>query len=110
MTMAPLRIEKLGISKMASGHLCLSLSEEVSWEAYPDYAQVTVKACGGVIKDKIESPEIRIWGVAIAHEEFRLVYDDYPQLVSLESCSNGADALVESLHDVLLQRRMAAGC
>jgi hypothetical protein len=102
MMTTPLRIEKLGISQMTSGRLCLSLSEEISWEAYPRYAEKIIEVCGGVVRGKTESPDIRIWNVVISQQELRLVYEDYPQLVSLESCSAGGDRLLEALYGKLL--------
>jgi len=96
--MLSLQLDKLGLSKMASGHLCLNLSEKISWEIYPDFAESIIKICDGTVKDKVESPEMRIWIVVIAQQELRLVYEDYPQLVSLESCSDEADQLIKNLY------------
>lgn len=99
--MSQLPLEGLGVFKMASGRLYLNLSEQISWESYPHYAEYIVHLCDGVIKDKIESPDVRIWIVAIAQQEIRLVYEDYPQIVSLESCSCETDQLIQCLYTKL---------
>ena len=99
--MARLKLDKLAIGTMASGHLNLDISEKVSWDEFPEYASELVKICNGTVTDKADAPDTRIWSVSIGTADLRLVYADYPQMVSLESSSSVADHTIRQLHETL---------
>ena len=82
---------------MASGHLCLNLSENVSWEDFPAYANALLNILGGSRTDTVESVEMRIWEVSFAGSGVRFVYDDYPAMVSLESRDEEGDVVLREL-------------
>ena len=96
-----LLLDKLEIERMNSGHLCLNLSDNISWDEFPSYASKLVKVCGGIINSKNDTAEIRIWGVDITDTHLRLVYEDYPQMVSLESDSDASDETIRRLYKML---------
>ena len=96
-----LRLEKLAIGQMASGHLNLDLSGKVSWNEFPKYASKLVKMCDGIVKNKSDAPDIRIWYIRINEVDLRLVFDDYPQMVSIESSSDAADEKIKLLNEML---------
>ena len=90
-------LEALEIEPMASGHCCLNLSEQVGWSEFPEYAEKLLSKIGGRQVSVADAPDIRLWEVEVGGESLRLVYDDYPQLVSLESDSHAADARLRRL-------------
>ena len=96
-------LESLGIEKMASSHLCLNLSENVSWEDFPAYADALLKILGGSRVNVAESVEMRIWEVSFAGTGVRFVYDDYPAMVSLESRDEEGDVILRELCARLMQ-------
>jgi hypothetical protein len=98
-----LNFDALKIEKMASGHLCLNLSECVGWEAFPDFARKLLQVLGGQVMKKHDAPDIRLWDVNIGTCHLRLAFDDYPMMVSLESSGQEGDASIESIHRKLLQ-------
>ena len=102
-----LHLDALDLETMASGHLCLNLSERVDWVAFPDYARRLLAFFGGTRLDAAESVEMRIWDVVIAGTTLRFVYDDFPQMVSLESPSHQGDSVLRKLHDELATNRSA---
>jgi len=103
--MKTIQLDKLGLGQMASGHVSLDLSEKVSWEEFPAYAERFRHFCSGVITDRTDAPDARIWGITLNDISLRLVYDDYPQMVSLESSSDAADEEIRRLHKKLSTKR-----
>jgi hypothetical protein len=92
-----LLLDALEIEPMASGHCCLNLSEQVGWSDFPEYAETLLSTIGGRQVSVADAPDIRLWEVEVAGERLRLVYDDYPQTVSLESDSDSADSQLRRL-------------
>lgn len=86
---------------MASGHICLNLSSKVLWEDFPSFADQLIRQFDGVQIEKAEAPDIRIWKLKIRDAEVRLVFDDYPLMVSLEALDNNGDKVLEYLHNAL---------
>jgi len=96
-----LPLEALGLQTMASGHLCLELTERVDWWGFPGYARELVSRIGGEIVSFAESAELRIWDISVDGDMLGLVYQDYPQMISLESNSDRSDALLQRLNLLL---------
>jgi len=92
------------IIKMASGHLSLELSDNVSYESFLEHAELFLASVGGVIKKRNDSFIMCIWKVEINNREFQLVYDDYPCGVSLESDSDASDQELLKIMSVPLSR------
>lgn len=94
-------LDALSLESMASGHLCVNLSERISWEDFPAYADALLVLIDGTSVNRFESVETRIWTVSIGHQTLRLVLEDYPMMVSLESESAEADDLLRELYEDL---------
>lgn len=94
--------DMLAIEKMASGHECLNLSERISWENFPCFAEDFVALLGAEIVEKINGPDMRLWKIRYKTSTLRLVFDDYPLMVSLESSNNNGDQIIQDLHKILL--------
>jgi len=89
------------IIKMASGHLSLELSDKVSFDNFPAYAELFLSTVDGSLKERNDSVVMCIWEVVVNERKYRLVYDDYPCGVSLESNSDESDKELISIKDVL---------
>jgi hypothetical protein len=63
----------------------LNLSEQVTGEAFPGFANELLRFAGGEKIGVAESVETRIWTVILDGSELRLVQDDFPSMVSLEA-------------------------
>lgn len=103
--MNSLNVEILNINRMASGHLCLDITENMTWEDFPIYAENLLKFLGGKIISKTDGPDIRIWDVSINKNNYRLTFDDYPLMVALESSDNEADSEIKGIRESLLRLR-----
>jgi len=82
---------------MASSHLCLNLTESVGWDQFPQFAERLIKILGTKVSDAAESVEMRIWNLQFSTCQMRLVYDDFPQMISLESNSLQGDDILKNL-------------
>jgi len=95
--MNSLELDALTVQKMASGHLCLNLSEHVGWQGFPEFAEKLLHAVGGEIMRKTDGPDMRLWDVRIEGSGLSLVFDDYPVMTSLESSDQAGDIVIQNL-------------
>lgn len=79
---------------MKSGRSCLNLSSRIDWEKFTEYAENLIRVLGAKIQKKTDSFDIRIWELSIQGELIRLVFDDFPVMVSLESTSEAGDSIL----------------
>lgn len=90
------------LGRMKSGRLCAELISDVGWEGFPDYAEKFIKLFSGSIISRSDSVDTRVWGVIIKGQPLRLVYEDFPVMISLESQSEEGDRFIEGLREVLI--------
>ncbi|WP_428555635.1 DUF3630 family protein [Pseudomonas edaphica] len=90
------------LGRMKSGRLYVELLSDVGWEGFPNYAEEFVKLFSGSITSRNDSVDTRVWGVIIKGQSLRLVYEDFPVMISLESQSEGGDRFIEGLREVLI--------
>ena len=93
--------EKISIITIASGHLCLELTEKVGWENFTIFAEQLVALLGGAVLNKADGVEICVWKIRLQDCELRLVYEDYPTMVSLESSSDAGDECLREVQHSL---------
>lgn len=101
----PLRLDAVRLQPMASGHLCLCLSEQVTWEEFPSYADHLLQMLGGRKVESVDGVDLRIWDVVLGGTRIRLVFDDFPMMVSLESSDEAGDAALRRIELELLGTR-----
>lgn len=93
--------EKMTLITIASGHLSLELTETVRWENFPLFAEQLVALLGGLVVNKADGVEICVWKIRVQDCELRLVYEDYPTMVSLESSSDAGDKYLRDVQHSL---------
>ena len=91
-------LDALSLCKNASGSLCLNLTEKLSWEGFPSFAQSFIKSVNGQLRQVNDGVDLRVWDVEIDAEVLCLVFDDFPVMVSLESHSISGDEILRRLH------------
>lgn len=89
---------------MASGKLSLLITQDVSWESFPDQAQRFVEQFQGEVLERIDTPVERMWVVRIKGQPFWLTFDDFPLGLSLDSQGSGCNVVVQELHRALVGR------
>ena len=82
---------------MHSGNLCVVLTEAGTWESFPAFAEKYCKQIDAIIVERIDGPDVRVWKIEVEGIIIRLVYDDYPNGVSLESEDDRGDEIIKRL-------------
>lgn len=93
--------EKLKIDKMASGNLCLFLTDKIEWSQFNKFAQNFIDSLNGKINSKSESASTIIWDIRIDDNDLLLVYDDFPYGITLESKNKNSDILINKIYKIL---------
>ena len=94
--------EKLIIVTMASGNLCLEITESVGRCQFPQFAEQIVAALDGLVLSRTDVVEMCLWRIQVQKCDFLLVYDDFPTMVSIEASSDGGDVLIPSIREKLI--------
>ena len=89
------------VIKMESGHLSLELSDQIFLDDVSEYASSFLDVLNGSVEERHDSIVMCIWEVIINNKKFRIVYDDYPCGVSLESYSDDGDEEIVRLEEFL---------
>jgi hypothetical protein len=100
-----LNLRQARLEAMASGHVCLVLGQ-CDWQEFAAEAESLAALIGARVVDRMESVVMHIWRVeapAVSGAEgdapvaLRIVWDDYPHAVTLESDSEAGDRLIREL-------------
>jgi len=100
-----LALERLTTQPMASGNVSLLLTDCVDWDSFPGYADEVVRLVNGVVIDRVDGADQRLWTVRIDEQLFWLTYDEFPVGVSLDPQTSEASALIEPIRQKLLEFR-----
>lgn len=93
--------DQMKLSKMASGNLCLTLSEKIDWDQFEEYANQITSLLKAKVRQKNESVVTIIWDILIDDQPLKLVYDDYPLEVTIESDNEDGDKKILEIFEVL---------
>ena len=85
---------------MASGNESLELTEAGTWESFPNFAKKLVKQIGASIIKKLNGPDIRIWEIEYKGHILNLVYDDFPNGVSIEPKKSSDQSIIDELYQI----------
>lgn len=88
------------VGRMKSGRLYAELISDVDWEGFSNYAEEFVKLFSGRITSRSDSVDTRVWEVIIKNRLLRLVYEDFPVMISLESQSEEGDQFIEEFKKI----------
>lgn len=87
------------LGKMQNGNPCIELTEDGTWESFAPFAEALAKQIGGAITRRIDGPDVRLWEMEYLGYPLRLVYDDFPNGISLEPRTDGSDHIVHRLFE-----------
>jgi hypothetical protein len=102
-----LPLERLDLETMASGNQSLRLTERVSWEGFPSYAEVLVHSLGGAIVHRADSAAERVWTATVRGGTFWVSFDHFGLGVSLDPQNAEAARLIPGIQETLLAVRNA---
>lgn len=82
---------------MASGYESIELTEGGSWETFPRFAEKYAEQIGAKVVRKIEGPDMHLWEIEYEGVILNLVYDDFPNGVSIEPKDKSCQPAIEKL-------------
>lgn len=88
------------LQKMASGLHSLKLTEAGAWESFPLFAERYVAQIGARIVSKVELPDVHLWEIEYEDVVLNLVYDDFPNGISVEPKEQRGQAAIEKLYEL----------
>jgi len=94
---------------MASGNESLELTDAGTWESFPAFAERFVSQIGASVLKKIDGPDIRLWEIEYEGTLLRLVYDDYPNGVSIEPKDSDGQNAVDDLFQLVKSQSDESG-
>lgn len=89
------------LGRMKNERLYAELNSDVGWEGFPEYAEEFVNLFSGSVISRSDSVDTRVWEVIVKGGLLRLVYEDFPVMVSLESQDKEGDRFIKDLKDIL---------
>ena len=95
--------------KMASGNESIELTEEGNWETFPRFAEKYAEQIDAKVVKKIEAPDINLWEIEYEGIILNLVYDDFPNGVSIEPKDRGGQFAIEKLFKLVLEQSESNG-
>lgn len=97
-----LPMERLVLNQDTVGHVGLELTALPNWKSFERYAEELLRKLDGHVVEKGCSVDMHLWNVEIENIPLRLVYEDFPSRICLESSSEAGDLLVRNLQKRLL--------
>jgi hypothetical protein len=91
-------MEAPNVTAMASGNLSLLITEDVSWDSFPEQARQFVERFNGRVLKRIDTPVERMWIVLIKWRPFWLIFEDFPLGLSLDSMNRFCNPVVREIY------------
>ena len=94
---------------MASGNYCIELTDAGTWGSFPRFAKKFVKQIEASVAKKIDGPDVRIWEIVCNGAVLNLVYDDFPNGISIEPKNKNDQQVIDELFVVIKEQSSANG-
>lgn len=93
----PIPTDALSLRTNTFGRLSLNLTEQLTWEGFPSFAENFIQSVNGQLRKVSDGVDLRMWDVEIDAEVLCLVFDDFPVMVSVESYNKSGDEVLRRL-------------
>ena len=97
-----IRFREPKLERMRSGNLRLLLTEAGTWESFDAFAERWAHQVGATIVDRVDGPDVRVWRVSYENRAVNLVYDDFPNGISVEAIDADSNSAIEQLYALVL--------
>lgn len=85
------------VQKMASGHLYVTLVENINLDDFPVLAKEWSARLGADVIRKAYNFDVQIWNIKLSRELFYLAGDIWQNALTLESTSDAGDKIIQDL-------------
>ena len=104
-----IRFREPKLERMRSGNLRLLLTEAGTWESFEAFAERWVQQIGATILDRVDGPDVRVWRMSYEDRAVNLVYDGFPNGVSVEAIDADSNTAIEQLYSLVLSEAVPNG-
>jgi len=96
-----LKPDEFALENLNSGHLCLELASDMSWDRFPYFVNEFLNRFNAILEKQTDAVDIRIWEIVIEGERIRCVFEDFPIMLSLESDTDNGDQILKRIKEEL---------
>lgn len=89
------------LNKNKEGRISLTLTENVSWETFSDLACGFLDQVNGKIIERKDSMLTCIWNIDIDGITLRLVFEDFPCQLDVDSLNKNGDRILLQIYEKL---------
>jgi len=104
-----IRFRNPKLERMHNGNLCVELTEAGTWESFEGFAEAWTSQIGATIRDRVDGPDVRVWRIVYDRYVLRLVYNDYPNGISVEAADAESNVAIEKLFSVVSSEAVPNG-
>jgi hypothetical protein len=104
-----IRFRNPKLERMHNGNLCVELTEAGTWESFEGFAEKWAAQIGAKIQERIDGPDVRLWHILYERHQLLLVYNDYPNAVSVEATEAEANVAIEKLFSIVMSESVPNG-
>jgi hypothetical protein len=95
------RAPKAGKSHL--GHVVIELTENGTWEQFPEFAKRFTEQIGAEKIKHVDGPDVRFWDISKNGIKLNLGYDDFPNGISLMAYTLEGDEYLNTLFTELIK-------
>lgn len=92
-----------------SGRHVLVLTDAGAWASFPDFAERYVRQIGAQVVTRVEGPDMHLWEIEYDGCVLRLVYDDFPNGISIEPTDARGRGAIDALYELALSESDPGG-
>jgi hypothetical protein len=104
-----IRFRSPKMERMHNGNLCVELTDAGTWMSFERFAEEWASQIGAEIRDRLDGPDVRVWRIVYEGHTLRLVYNDYPNGISVEAVDAESNVAIEKLFSVVSSEAVPNG-
>jgi hypothetical protein len=95
--------KRLILQKVHSGHLSIELTEDGTYDDFPEFARLFTQQIGGKKISGVDGPDVRFWEMKVENVKLNLAYEDFPNGMSIMAHDEKGDTYLKKLFEKLTQ-------
>lgn len=104
-----IRFREPKLERTRGGNLSILLTDAGTWESFETFAERWTQQIGAEIVDRVDGPDVRVWRIYYEERTVNLVYDDFPNGISVEAVDADSNAAIERLFSLVLSEAAVDG-
>lgn len=104
-----IRFREPKLERTRGGNFALLLTEAGTWESFETFAEKWTQQIGAQILDRVDGPDVRVWRIYYEDRTVNLIYDDFPNGISVEAIDADSNDAIERLYSLVLSQAAVDG-